>query len=221
VSGGDVDVRASDADRERVVASLREHHLSGRITTDELTERIDAAYGARTAGELARVTEDLPAEEGRRPAPSRRRARRFLVALFGGGELTGRWRLGRRLLALTLFGGGDVDLRHAELPEEPATITTITLFGGSDVYVPEDLDVDVTGFAVFGGNDEHLAGPPLPPDAPLVRIRVFTLFGGSDVWRVPNELRDRPLHGLLRDLRKSRRGLPPPPPPPPLPPPPR
>jgi hypothetical protein len=212
------ELRASDAERERVVAELREHHASGRLTVDELAERTEAAYGARTREELAPLTRDLPGEGPTRPAQPRRHARRFLVAIFGGGELTGRWRLGRHLLALTMFGGGDVDLRNAELPEEPATITMITLFGGSDVYVPEGLDVDLSGFAMFGGNDEHLAGPPLPPDAPLVRVRTFTLFGGADVWRIPNELRDRPLSGLLRQVRKAHRGLPPPPPPPPLPP---
>jgi hypothetical protein len=204
-------LRASDAERERVVAELREHHANGRLTLDELAERTEAAYGARTREELEPLTRDLPVQAYR--SPSRRRPRRFLVALFGGGELTGRWRLGRHLRAITLFGGADVDLRHAELPEGTGTITTITLFGGSDVYVPEDLDVDTSGFALFGGNDEHLSGPPLPPEAPLVRIRTITLFGGSDVWRIPNELRDRPLGGLLRDLRKSRRGLPPPAPP--------
>ena len=202
------ELRASDAERERVVEELREHHATGRLTLDELAERTDAAYGARTRGELEPLTRDLPAEARR--TPSRRRARRFLLALFGGCELTGRWRLGRHLLVVTLFGGADVDLRHAELPEEPGTITAITLFGGLDVYVPDDVDVDASGFAVFGGNDERLDGPPLPPDAPLVRIRTITLFGGSDVWRVPDELRDRPLRGLLRELRKSRRSLPPP-----------
>ena len=196
---------------------LREHHASGRLTLDELAERTEAAYGARTRDELVPLTRDLPAEGPPRAVQPRRHERRFLVSLFGGGELTGRWRLGRHLLALTVFGGGDVDLRNAELPEEPATITMITLFGGSDVYVPEGVDVDRSGFAIFGGNDEHLEGPPPPPDAPLVRVRTYTLFGGADVWRVPNELRDRPLRGLLRQLGKARRGLPPPPPPPPLP----
>jgi Domain of unknown function (DUF1707)/Cell wall-active antibiotics response 4TMS YvqF len=207
------ELRASDAERERVVSELREHHAAGRLTLDELAERTEAAYGARTRVELEPLTRDLPAERTSSPALPRRHARRFLVALFGGGELTGRWRLARHLRAITVFGGGDVDLRNAELPEEPATITMITLFGGSDVYVPEGLDVDLSGFAIFGGNDEHLAGPPLPPDAPLVRIRTFTLFGGNDVWRIPDELRDRPLRGLLRQVRKARRGLPPPPPP--------
>ena len=59
------DVRASDQDRERVVAALQRHTAAGRLTLDEFAERVDAACGARTLGELAVVTRDLPAE----PAP--------------------------------------------------------------------------------------------------------------------------------------------------------
>jgi hypothetical protein len=54
-------LRASDADRERVAEALRQHHVDGRLTAEELGERLDAAYGARTFGELDAVTDDLPA----------------------------------------------------------------------------------------------------------------------------------------------------------------
>src|SRR6476661_19804 len=49
-SGG---LRASDAERERVAEALRRHHLDGRIDTDELQERLERCYAARTGGELA------------------------------------------------------------------------------------------------------------------------------------------------------------------------
>ena len=55
------DLRASDADRERVVAVLAEAAADGRLTLDEHTERVHRAYRARTLGELARLTEDLAA----------------------------------------------------------------------------------------------------------------------------------------------------------------
>ena len=63
-----VDLRASDDDRERVAAVLREHTAAGRLTLDELSDRMAAAYAARTLGELASLTVDLPslAESGRR-----------------------------------------------------------------------------------------------------------------------------------------------------------
>jgi hypothetical protein len=55
-----VDLRASDADRERVVEALRRHHADGRLDTDELEERIAAAWAARYESDLERLTADLP-----------------------------------------------------------------------------------------------------------------------------------------------------------------
>lgn len=57
------DIRASDADRDRVAASLREHCGEGRITMDELQERLDAVYEAKTLGQLQEITSDLPEED--------------------------------------------------------------------------------------------------------------------------------------------------------------
>lgn len=54
-------LRASDEERERAAAQLREHFAAGRLSEDELNERVDAAYGARTAGDLRAVLADMPA----------------------------------------------------------------------------------------------------------------------------------------------------------------
>ena len=54
-------VRASDADRERVVAVLHQHLGEGRLTLDEFSERAASAYGGRTLGDLDALTQDLPA----------------------------------------------------------------------------------------------------------------------------------------------------------------
>jgi Domain of unknown function (DUF1707)/2TM domain len=53
-------LRASDADRERFVETLRQHHAEGRLTTEELTERTERAYQARTLGDLDALATDLP-----------------------------------------------------------------------------------------------------------------------------------------------------------------
>ena len=52
--------RASDAERDRAADALRRHHADGRLSTDELEERIGRAYAATTLGELDRLFEDLP-----------------------------------------------------------------------------------------------------------------------------------------------------------------
>jgi hypothetical protein len=59
-SVGEVEPRASDRDRERVVDELRTHAAEGRLTVEELEDRVQRALGARTAGELAALTRDLP-----------------------------------------------------------------------------------------------------------------------------------------------------------------
>jgi hypothetical protein len=65
------DLRASDAERERAVAELREHALAGRLTVEELDERSERAYSARTRGELDALLADLPRAGVvvRRPTP--------------------------------------------------------------------------------------------------------------------------------------------------------
>jgi hypothetical protein len=57
---GDPRIRASDADRDRITALLREHHAAGRLTAEEFAERMDAALGAKTVGELEELLADLP-----------------------------------------------------------------------------------------------------------------------------------------------------------------
>jgi Domain of unknown function (DUF1707) len=53
-------IRASDADRDRTVAALREHLAAGRLTIEEFDERLDQAYAAKTLGELDGLMADLP-----------------------------------------------------------------------------------------------------------------------------------------------------------------
>ncbi len=53
-------IRASDSDRDRTAALLREHHAAGRLTADEFNERLDKAYAAKTLGDLDQLLADLP-----------------------------------------------------------------------------------------------------------------------------------------------------------------
>jgi hypothetical protein len=99
------DLRASDAEREAVVARLREHGAAGRLDVDELEERIGAAYAARTHGELARLFDDLPnvrpveAMRGqpRRPVQPGQRRLSDELRVFAGVNIL--------LVAIWLFAG--------------------------------------------------------------------------------------------------------------------
>src|SRR3954451_20985047 len=65
-------LRAPAAGRERTATLLRDHAAAGRLTPEELDERLDVAYGARTIGELEALAHDLPADE-QKPGPAKRR----------------------------------------------------------------------------------------------------------------------------------------------------
>ncbi|HKB31844.1 MAG TPA: DUF1707 domain-containing protein [Streptosporangiaceae bacterium] len=62
-------IRISDADRDRVTARLRDHFADGRLTRDELDERVAAALNAKTSGDLRRVMADLPEPAAALPRP--------------------------------------------------------------------------------------------------------------------------------------------------------
>ena len=210
-----LELRVSDADRDQAVVTLREAHVEGRLTLAEFSERAGLAYAARGRAELEQVTADLPAAA----PPSRKRPRRLTFAIFAGPTLRGRWRAARRMLVVTIFGGADLDLRNARLDGGGLTIFSLSLFGGTDFYVPQGIEVDLIGLGLFGHNDENGTEGEIHPGSPLVRIITVSLFAGTDVWHVPPGAGDK-----LRDMiSATRRGvggppqLPPPPAPPRLP----
>jgi hypothetical protein len=175
--------RASDAEREATVTRLREAAAEGRLTVEELTERIDAAYAASTLDELEPLTADLPAVAGASSiaVEGGGGGTSFVLGVLGGGDRRGRWRVAPRVTVINVLGGADLDLREATLTAPEVTIWVISIFGGSDIVVPEGVHVELSSFALFGGDDLKLEGPEPAPGAPVVHVRTVSLFGGTDV----------------------------------------
>ena len=200
-------IRASDSEREQVVQRLSEQASLGRLTLAELEERIGLAYDATTRAELTKLTADLPDVAAHstvtsEPGMSRRKPTRWVVSMMGGAEKKGRWRIGDQLMTLTVMGGNDIDLRHAEIDSDDVTIIAVAVMGGMDIYVPDTVDVEVGGFAVMGGNGERGSTRPPRPGGPRIRILAYALMGGIDVWRLPEEAK-----GVsLKEARKLAKG---------------
>jgi hypothetical protein len=191
VSGQPPELRVSDADREATLVRLREAGGEGRLTLEELAERVERADAARTWGELDALTADLPAPTRGAAVPDPAgKERRWIVAIMGGEQRKGRWRPARRTHAIAVMGGVDIDLREAELADG-AEILAIPFMGAVSVTVPEGVSVELSGFALMGGN----SGPDdkfLPlPNSPVVRVRAFSLMGGVVVERKPSRMRSR------------------------------
>jgi hypothetical protein len=181
------ELRLSDAERERAATALRESLGEGRLTLDEFSERIDAAYEARTAADLEPITRDLPAPGGT-PAPPRRPTRRptrWSVAVMSGVQRTSRWRIEERTKAVAVMGGVHLDLRAAEIEGAEAEIHAVAAMGGIDIIVPDGVEVELTGLALMGGKSCRVKDDPPLPGAPLVRVHVFALMGGVSVRSKP------------------------------------
>jgi len=195
-------LRASDADRERTVAVLRDHAVEGRLTLEEFTERMSAAYLARTGDELEELVRDLPSAGT--PPVSRRRPTRIVFSIFGSSEREGRIRVKQQVSCMTIFGNVDLDLRQATLEEDVVTILALGMFGAIDVYVPEGVEVDLHGFAL-GGHKRARGIDPLPrPGTPLVRVIAVSVFAGIDVWRVPIAWTQRTWREVIRGIRSGK-----------------
>jgi hypothetical protein len=195
-------MRVSDSDREQAAEVLREAAGQGRISLDELDERLEAAYAAKTYADLATVTRDLP-QAGQAPSPAGAAQvsriggtprSKFSVAVMSGARRMGRWVVPRTYVAVAVMGGIELDLREAQFSEAEVTLHAYTVMGGIEITVPEDVEVDVSGLAFMGGFD-HNASAPGVPGAPRVRVLGFAFMGGVDVRRKPVKARRAPLEG--------------------------
>ena len=109
----------------------------------------------------------------------------FSLAMFGGVTKAA-WQVPKNHWNFNVFGGSDFDLRECRFSDPVTTLWLNSAFGGADVIVPEGVRIDMGGLAIFGGNElvvENGAIHPnsLPADAPLLKIRGLSIFGGVDV----------------------------------------
>ena len=79
-----------------------------------------------------------------------------------------------------------------------------------DVYVPEGIEVDFGGLGIFGHRREFGRDVAGVPGTPLVSVRIFSLLGRADLWRVPVAWVGRPFREVINALRRGPQGeLPP------------
>jgi hypothetical protein len=204
-------LRVSDAERDVTLKILNDNAAVGRLTLDELEERAGQAIAAKTRGELAALTSDLPAEgdavrPGPTSAPAGRKPVRWLIAIMGGGHRRGRFRAVGKINAIGIMGGDEIDLREAEIEGGELTLNLFSLMGGANVYVPDSIEVDLGGFSIMGGNEVRGYDRTPRPGAPVVRINGFALMGGASIYRLPPQARGVSLKEARRLAKAAERG---------------
>ena len=220
MSEPDESLRVSDAERDVTLRTLGDHAAVGRLTLDELEERSGRALVAKTRGELAALTHDLPAggaqasgsaaastqgpQDARGDGP--KRPVRWMVSIMSGSHRRGRFRAVGSINAVAIMGGDEIDLRDAEIEGGELTLNLFALMGGANVYVPDSVDLDVGGFSLMGGHEEVGREISPRPGAPLIRIRVYNLMSGATIYRLPPQARGQSLKEARHLAKQAERG---------------
>ncbi|ROQ27037.1 cell wall-active antibiotic response 4TMS protein YvqF [Streptomyces sp. PanSC19] len=175
----DLDVLASDRERSDAEERLRAAVGSGRLPLADLAGRLDEVHASRTRGDLEQACRGLPRPGPRdslvvdRPADSRG----LVVGVFGGFVRKGPWVVPPRMTVWSMWGGGKIDLTEARFSEQDTEIRAVALWGGTRIVVPEDIEVEVRGFGLFGVFDRRAARRIGRPGTPRVVIKGLALFG--------------------------------------------
>jgi hypothetical protein len=192
-------LRISDDDRHKVSEVLREAAGEGRIDFEELDERLEATYAARTYADLVPITLDLPTQAtaslpiqplaATNPSPvvAGGAIEEKHLAIMGGLERKGVWTVPAHLTVTCFMGGADLDLRRAQFAAREVVITVNAVMGGAEIKVNPHTHVIMEGTGIMGGYSGPSDNTPAELDAnsPVVRIRGFAIMGGVSVSRRP------------------------------------
>jgi Domain of unknown function (DUF1707) len=179
---GRPELRASHADRDRVVELLRIAAGDGRLTAEELDERLEAALTARTQRELTVLTADLPAAPGSgldlAAAPPKDVVR--IVRHGGNARSLGRWAVPKRMEIKVKGGNVRLDFTEAVITN-PVLQVDADVRGGSLVIITRPgVAVDADDVEMFGGSVKiHVPEGPQPPA--ILRVEVSGQVRGGNL----------------------------------------
>ena len=187
-------LRISDAERHQVAEILREAAAEGRLDIDELDQRLEQTYAARTYADLVPITLDLPSHPHQRPAVRPPAASPQVVAgpdkeshlaILSGLSRKGVWVVPRQMTILAMMGGAELDLRQAKFAAPEVVITINAFMGGASVIVGPNTRVQMEGTGIMGGysGPSGLVEGELDETSPVVRIKGIAIWGGVSVER--------------------------------------
>lgn len=208
-------LRVSDEDRHTVAEVLRQAAGEGRIDLEELDERLEATYRAKTYGELVPITADLPLggptprpvppavpavpTSGRAPLPVAGPSYSTSLSVLGDCTRRGVWQVPDRHTAFSMMGSVTIDLREARFTARETVIDAYAIMAGIDIVVNPWTHVVVEGLGIMGDFSEARSRvvPELAPDAPVVRVRGMALVAAVSVKRkaMPGERKPRGIRG--------------------------
>lgn len=181
------ELRASDADRDRIAQILGDALAEGRLTAEEHSDRLDTLYAVKTVGELEQLVRDLPAPGGvhaspayASPATAPGGPAETIVAVCSSSARKGRWRPGPHTRAVSVMGDINIDLTEAVFEQQVTEINVTCVLGNVEVLVPENVTLRGYGSGLLGNFEVHGGGVAADPQAPVVIVRGLAVLGNIE-----------------------------------------
>jgi len=183
---GRPELRASHADRDKVVELLRIAAGDGRLTAEELDERLEAALTARTQRELTVLTADLPAspDAGLDLAAAAPKEVLRIVRMGGNARQLGRWVVPKRMEIKVAGGNVRLDFTEAVITSPVLQIDAEVRGGNVVIITRPGVVVDADEVEVIGGSVRiHAPGGPQP--STILRVEISGDVRGGNVRAHP------------------------------------
>jgi len=181
------ELRASYEDRDKVAEQLRVAAGDGRLTADELDQRLEVALTARTYGELAALTADLPGVakvEPDVPAVRPQRAGRIDVG-SASVKREGQWEVPQHLDVRIGSGAVVLDLTRTAVPHSRVEIDAEVRSGSLKIVTRPGVVVDATDVTLRSGNVKIRSWPGTPPPVSLLIHVTGAVTSGNITARPP------------------------------------
>ena len=178
--------------RQEVIDILIYNYSHGVISSEAFERRLDQAMASNDHQTISELVTDL--EQLITPEFSAQKERQLninyaagnhdetdtIVNILGGSNRSGQWTVPKEIRVLTILGGADIDFSDAIFTTPNVTIKILCLFGGDNIYVPENVNVVSKAFCILGGID-NTAPSISSRQAPTITVEGLVLFGGLDI----------------------------------------
>lgn len=183
--------------REEVIDTLIYNYSHGVISSEAFERRLDQAIESQEHQVIANLIADL--DKATDTEFNSHKERQFnvnyaananetgdnqetdtIINILGGSSRSGQWTVPREIKVITVFGGSEIDFTDAVFTTPNVIVKVLCLFGGDDIYVPENVNVISKAFCILGGID-NTAPSIASRQAPTITIEGLVLFGGLDI----------------------------------------
>lgn len=186
--------RPIDVLREEVIDQLIVNYGHEELSLEAFERRLDQALASDDASELSELVADLELKVDKSYADQKREELdldlsydygvtpdvEYAINVFSGSNRNGPWNVPKEIRMLNLFGGGDIDFTEARFTHPTVRIRILTLFGGVNIYVREDINAVSKIISIFGGTDNS-APSSRRSHAPVVIVEGLVMFGGTNI----------------------------------------